>query len=353
VKQSDVTASYVNLRLGPAPVNVSGYLQGSGVNVQNNISTTDAAYARPASTFSPIAGEFIPGPATVQAGQLTSVSVQVFPYKSLPLATYQANLKTNPNATLDLPAPTGTVSIFDGATVVATGTVPKAGLLTISMPSLAAGLHTLEALYSGDSNYAPIRLGSYSVTVGDVPAGKPVIAGIANAASFAPATAPVWSRAGFVFRDFRRQSRAGDGPEGTGFADPQTLSGTRVVVEAGGQTYAAYLVYVSKSQVNAILPSTVPVGAARITVIANGSSSAPYPIVVLKTQVGIFSYNTGTGISGIAQNVNSPTDYPLNTAAIPAKPGQIVLLWGTGMGALNGPDDVAPGSNAADLLPHQ
>src|SRR5581483_6034217 len=33
----------------------------------------------------------------------------------------------------------------------------------------------------------------------------------------------------------------------------------------------------------------------------------------------------------------------------PAQPGQIVLVWGTGLGAINAPDNLAPGDAAADM----
>ena len=50
----------------------------------------------------------------------------------------------------------------------------------------------------------------------------------------------------------------------------------------------------------------------------------------------------------IAQNVASATDYPRNLPDTPAKPGQIVILWGTGMGPISGADNGAPGA-AGDM----
>ncbi len=340
VKQSDVTTSFSTYTLGPGPVNFAGFLQGTGVNVTNGIATQAAPLACPADAFSPVAGELIPGTLT------TAVNVQIFPYKEIPLATYETNLKTNPAATLDLTAPGGTVSVYDGATSIATAPVTHAGLMTIPVSGLTDGVHTIEAIYSGDGTYAPLRLGSYSLTVGAPIAGTPVIAGITNAASFTPGTAPYGIAQGSYFAIFGDSLGPVSGLKVAALPIPTTLANTRVVITSGGQTFAAYLVYVSKTQINAILPSTVPLGIARLTVIAGGVTSAPVPFNVTATQVGLFSYLN----SAIAQNVNSPTDYPLNGPATPAKPGQIMLLWATGMGALGGPDDVAPGTNAADMV---
>jgi hypothetical protein len=42
------------------------------------------------------------------------------------------------------------------------------------------------------------------------------------------------------------------------------------------------------------------------------------------------------------QNFVSQENQPLNTPSTPAKPSQIVTLWATGLGAISGPDNVAP-----------
>ncbi|MFF1956029.1 Ig-like domain-containing protein, partial [Streptomyces sp. NPDC058220] len=49
--------------------------------------------------------------------------------------------------------PTGTVSFFDGATLLGTSTL-TGGVATLSVSTLSAGTHSLTAVYSGDSNFA-------------------------------------------------------------------------------------------------------------------------------------------------------------------------------------------------------
>ena len=86
-----------------------------------------------------------------------------------------------------------------------------------------------------------------------------------------------------------------------------------------------------------------------MTVAVNGRTSSQSTIQISPTSFGTFFQTVEGNNVAIAQNVASATDYPLNLPSLPAKPGQIVILWGTGLGPINGPDNVAPGGNAGDL----
>jgi uncharacterized protein (TIGR03437 family) len=277
-----------------------------------------------------------------------TVQAQIFPTKAVPYATYTTSLKTNPNATLDLPAPTGTVTIYDGASVAGATTLSGSPLLTIALGALSAGTHVLTASYSGDSNYAPISFGNYNLTIGaGSPAGPSITSGgIVNAASFNGGTLPAGIAPGSLFTIFG----SGLGPaapvKASGYPLQTSLGGASVRIVQNGKTYDAWLSYASAEQINAVLPSTIQPGAALATVTYNQAASLPAPIWVAPASVGIFQGPDG---SAVAQNVNSPTDYPLNQPATPAKPGQIVLLWATGMGALAAPDNAPPGSAASDM----
>ncbi len=170
IKSTDITQQYAVYTLGPDPVNFASMLAGTGITVVDNVTTSNPPYPCPAAIFSPIAGELVPGPADVTVGRDLTVEVQVFPTKALPYATYQANLKADPNATLALPAPTGTVTIYDRRGMAFFATV--AGMATLTGPltsvllkPLAPGAHVLTAAYSGDSNYAGITFGGYQVRV--------------------------------------------------------------------------------------------------------------------------------------------------------------------------------------------
>ena len=109
------------------------------------------------------------------------------------------------------------------------------------------------------------------------------------------------------------------------------------------------MVYASKPQINAILPSTVPAGDAQLTVTYNGVQSQTVNVWIAPAAPGVFFQQQSGTPMAVAQNYVSATEYPLNTAATPAKPGQILVLWGTGLGAIAAADNVAPGAAASDM----
>ena len=60
--------------------------------------------------------------------------------------------------------PSGTISLNDGASTVATATL-AAGAATFSVTTLGVGSHTLTAVYPGDSNFAPATSAALPLTV--------------------------------------------------------------------------------------------------------------------------------------------------------------------------------------------
>ena len=179
------------------------------------------------------------------------------------------------------------------------------------------------------------------------PPGTPVVSagGVVNTASYAPGGPPNGSLAQGSFFSIYGSSVGPDAPvQASTYPLPMSLGGVTVQITQGSSTYSAYLVFVYKGQINAILPSDVPVGSAQITITYNGLTSQPATITVAKASFGVF-FQQVNGVSlAIAQNVNSATDYPLNLPGNPAKPGQIVIFWGTGLGPISGVDNMAPGA---------
>jgi uncharacterized protein (TIGR03437 family) len=94
-------------------------------------------------------------------------------------------------------------------------------------------------------------------------------------------------------------------------------------------------------QLAGIVPSTLPVGNYNVTV-TNGTVSAPFATQVVASKVGLFTQDTsGSGLASV-QNYVSATQYDLNrltTGSVsgvtisPAKPGQAMIAWGSGLGA--------------------
>lgn len=159
------------ITVGPDPVNFLQYLYQPTVTVNDEISNSNPPYDCPADVFAPITGEIVPGPAQINPGTQPTVQVQVLTTKAVPYQTYLTNLANDPNASLALTPPTGTVTLYDGATAVGSATLPGTShsglqMVSVQLGPLSAGTHTLTAQYSGDSNYPAFTFGNYAVSVG-------------------------------------------------------------------------------------------------------------------------------------------------------------------------------------------
>ena len=109
---------------------------------------------------------------------------------------------------------------------------------------------------------------------------------------------------------------------------PRQLGGTRVRIGDIGLP----LLYVSKSQVNAVVPYglSVTAGAGVQLTVEHGDFHASYPLqLVFPSRPGIFQQN------GQAAALNE--DGSVNGAAKPAPLNSIVTVFATGLGALQGP----------------
>ena len=126
---------------------------------------------------------------------------------------------------------------------------------------------------------------------------------------------------------------SGMGPSpGTGFQlvnglVPTSLGGTQVFID--GQP--APMLYSSYGQLNVIIPYSLAIGSKpTITVAYNGTVIGQLPNLWLQASgISIFA----SGKSALALN----EDYTVNSPQSPAKPGSIVMLFGTGGGATDPP----------------
>jgi len=109
-------------------------------------------------------------------------------------------------------------------------------------------------------------------------------------------------------------------------------SGTSISVTVGNTSVDALMIYTSPTQIAAILPSRTPVGAGQITVSYAGASSAAAPIQVVASSFGIFTLNQGGSGPAVVQDYISSTEFVVNSLTTPAKPGQTLILYGTGLG---------------------
>jgi len=181
-------------------------------------------------------------------------------------------------------------------------------------------------------------------------AAQPVISsgGVVNAASFLPANSPGGAIAqGSIFSIFGKGLGPSSLAQAERFPLETTLAGVRVRLLhlQTGAPLDAIPLFVSEFQINAILPSTTPVGSVAVTVNYNGRSSAAQTAKVVRSSFGVFMI---TG-AAVVQNYVSPEEQPLNSPAAPAAPGQTVILWGTGLGPIAVPDGAGPVPEALDV----
>ena len=173
------------------------------------------------------------------------------------------------------PAPSGgTVQFLDTAGNTALGTASLVnGTATLALtPSDAAKIagHPVAAIYSGSAALA----GSTSNTL--------VVPALRNAAGGTlPEFAPdeLVSLYGSKLADTEAAAPM-----------PQSLGGLSVTIaDATGAVFPAGLSYVSPSQINFLIPSTTPRGAALVTIVRAGTVVAAVPVTIASVAPGIFA----------------------------------------------------------------
>jgi hypothetical protein len=164
--------------------------------------------------------------------------------------------------------------------------------------------------------------------------------GVVNAASFmAPPAAGSGLAQGSLFSIFG----SGLGPEAgisaAGFPLATDLAGVSVEIQASdGRVFAAIPLFASSGQINALLPSNVPVGLNLVSVRRDGMASGFAAVKVVRSSFGLFALGSGAVRTAVAQRFVSESDQPLATREAPARPGETLVLWGTGLGPVAEPE---------------
>ncbi len=260
----------------------------------------------------------------------------------------QINVTTaTPNATVLLYARFGQDVGLSGTSVVADYMATSPGgnqSITInasSSPPLRPGVYyvALGLLTTGIDVSGTITI---AVSTGAPPGAPPVISAAVNAGSFAGGGLPNGAVAqGAIFTLFGQGAGPASSPS-LSFPLQTTLAGVSIKVTQGTTSVNAIPLFVSPTQINAIMPSNVPTGQAQITVTFNGLTSSPLNVQVAGANFGMFTADQSGSGPGIFTNFNSQTDQPINSPNQPAKPNQFVTAWGTGLGAIAAADNQPP-----------
>jgi uncharacterized protein (TIGR03437 family) len=119
---------------------------------------------------------------------------------------------------------------------------------------------------------------------------------------------------------------------------PTTLNGAQITVTVGSFTAHPGMYYAGATQIAAVLPSGTPAGTGTITVGYGGATSNSATITVVTSALGLDTYyGSGSGL-GVATDASS---YALITYTNSAKPGENLVLWGSGLGADTSDSDVS------------
>ena len=107
---------------------------------------------------------------------------------------------------------------------------------------------------------------------------------------------------------------------------------TSVTVSAAGARVRVPLLAVSPQRIAARMPAGAPLGDLSLTVTVDGAASPPYPLQVTRGNFGIFSRNREGWGPGRVDNVAPDRSRSANSLANSARPGQALVLAGTGLG---------------------
>jgi len=130
----------------------SSTLAGTDTGANTCSGAVDANY-----TFTYVAGNVTVGKANPKVGLGSSLN----PVLSLNPVTFTATVSSAAST------PTGTVSFFDGTTLLGSAVTLTAGLATYTTSSLAIAAHSITAVYSGDSNFVTVTSAVLTQTVED------------------------------------------------------------------------------------------------------------------------------------------------------------------------------------------
>jgi uncharacterized protein (TIGR03437 family) len=170
--------------------------------------------------------------------------------------------------------------------------------------------------------------------------GAPVVSAVGNASAFGGgSTIADGSFIEIYGSNLAASTRGWASADFNGSSAPSSLDGVTVTI--GGE--AAFVSYISPTQINALVPSSVGLGSQTLTVSTSGGTSAAFTVNVNATQPGF--YAPASLNSGGKQYVGAfLTDFTTQvTASQPVKPGQTIILFGTGFGS------VTPASPAGQL----
>ncbi|HTW65002.1 MAG TPA: hypothetical protein VME17_10320 [Bryobacteraceae bacterium] len=175
---------------------------------------------------------------------------------------------------------------------------------------------------------------------------QPAITYISNSATYLPPGLPDSALAqGSIVEIFGTNIGPTTAAAAQSFPLLQSLSGTSVTFTVNGTSTQALMLFTLASQIAAVLPSSTPVGTGTVTVTYNSQTSNTLPISVVASNFGMYTL----GQNGTGPAVITTPSYKVVTLTSPAKPGDTLVLWGTGLGPYSGNEAEPPSETGLNV----
>lgn len=332
------TGPFNNVLPGSA-VAVGGTLDGwtaSGTTANANGGAWHPALSAPWWNGSNIGYLYVSSPGTLMLSQTLSAALQNATTYSL-----SATLSSAPNYinfTLNY-----SLQLWAGSTLLASssrfdGEANFTGIDTViyfsgsNHPQAGQPLKIVVACAGPSTGFSGVLFDNLSLTASTAPT---IGAAISTGAYGAFPSASPGSWVDIYGGNLAGATRSWAGTDFNGITAPTSLDGTNVTV--GGK--AAFIDYISPGQVNILLSSDTPTGAQQLIVTSPAGTSVPYSITINPTQPGLLAPpNFKIGNVQYAVGIFTDGSYALPTGALqgvrsrPAKPGDIITLYGVGFG---------------------
>jgi uncharacterized protein (TIGR03118 family) len=230
----------------------------------------------------------------------------------------------------------GTINVFRTSDGTPLGTLANLSGQPISIPGLWA-LAAGNGGSAGDTNaiYFTAGVGGQSHGLFGSLQAAPVINtnGIVNAASFQLGAAP-YTFVTILGSNLAATTRSWQSSDFVNGALPQSLDGVSATI--GGTP--VYVSYVSPTQLNILLPTTITASSGQLQVVNNGSAGALAASQFFSLSPAFFQF----GASGFVAATHADGTYVgppgmFSSSTSSARPGEVISLWANGFGATNPP----------------
>ena len=124
---------------------------------------------------------------------------------------------------------------------------------------------------------------------------------------------------------------------------------TRVLLKHGEKSIVLPVLSANPREIEAWMPEVAPLGSTSVSVETSAGPSKEFPIAVVKTQPGLFSANGLGWGPGKIDNLSARGKRVPNGLGSPARPGQMIQLWATGLSEAGKVDIVIGGRTAAAM----